>query len=502
MEMSPDTRYCFAAMIHRVLHVIFALAAVISFPSHAAPADPKSAVVHITTYGQRPIWNAPWRLDHVRSSTGSGFIISGRRIVTNAHVVSWAKEILVRRFRDPNPYRARVAFIGHDCDLAVLEVEDQAFFDGMSELELGPMPPLRSTVTTVGFPAGGDEISYTRGVVSRIENKVYSHNRIRSFLAGQTDAAINPGNSGGPVVFGGKVVGVAFQNASNLENVGYFIPTPVVSHFLTDIEDGHYDGFPDGGFTVSSLANPAFRRYLQLDEKVPRGIGVRVDALLPSSTPPVVVDDVLVEVAGKNVANDGTVLHEGNRVFVGALFDQVQAGDSIEVKVLRNGQETPLDIPLSVYTRDAAQGRQYDRLPPYFIHAGLVFTPLSADYLSTFGDDLGATKHPDFFYELSLRQHEDPQGSRPEPVVLIRVLPHEVNADLQLRGPAIVDRVNGVRIDRLVDVVTAFEQGDGRFDIIEFLPEASFQALEREPARAASAEILARYRIPADRRLR
>ena len=487
-------------MLFRTLTLAL-LIAILTLPARAATSDPEASVVHITTYSQSPVWNEPWRQDHVRSSTGSGFVIAGRRIVTNAHVVSWAREILVRKYRDPHPYRARVAFIGHDSDLAVLEVEDPTFFDGMTELEFGNLPPLRSTVTTVGFPAGGDEISYTEGVVSRIENKVYAHNRIRSFLAGQTDAAINPGNSGGPVVREGKVVGVAFQNASNLENVGYFIPTPVVLHFLEDIEDGRYDGFPDGGFTVSSLANPAFRRYLGLDGKVPRGVGVRVDTLLPSASPPVEVDDVLVEVAGKEVASDGTVMNGGNRVFVGALFDQVQAGNSIGVTVMRNGEKIALDVPLSVYTRDAAQGRQYDRPPAYFIYAGLIFTPLSADYLTTFGEDLGAVKYPHFYYELSLRPHEDHDGSREEPVILSRVLPHAVNADLQLRGPAIVDRINGVRIENLGDVIRAFEKDSGRFDVIEFSPDAGFQTLERAEAQAASAEILQRYRVESDRRL-
>ena len=466
-------------------------------------SEPETSVVHLTTYSQRPVWNEPWRLDHVRSSTGSGFVIQGNLIMTNAHVVSWAKEILVRRHGDPNPYRAQVAYIGHDCDLAVLAVDSPAFFAGLEPLTFGEMPTLRTSVTTVGYPAGGDEISYTRGVVSRIENKLYSHNRIRAFLAGQTDAAINPGNSGGPVMLDGKVVGVAFQNASGLENVGFFIPTPVVAHFLADIEDGVYDGFPDGGFTLSALANPAFRRYLGLQGVVPREVGARVDSMLPgmSRPPPLQEDDVLVKIAGHTVASDGTVVYQGNRVFAGSLFDEAQAGEMIPVKVVRDGEEIALQVKVEVYTRDANQGRQYDKLPGYFIYAGLVFTALSADYLSTFGEDLGAVAHPDLFYELSIRNYEDAENSRVEPVVLTRVLHHAVNADLQLRGPSVVDEINGVRIERLTDVVTAFETGIGDYDIIEFSPDGSFQALNREAAQAAKFEVLQRYGIPSDRRL-
>ena len=51
----------------------------------------------------------------------------------------------------------------------MLTVEDESFFDGVEPLEFGELPKVRSTVVTYGYPAGGEEISYTRGVVSRIE---------------------------------------------------------------------------------------------------------------------------------------------------------------------------------------------------------------------------------------------------------------------------------------------------------------------------------------------
>lgn len=79
-------------------------------------------------------------------------------------------------------------------------------------------------VVTYGYPAGGEQISYTRGVVSRIELQNYVHIGNRSLLAVQTDAAINPGNSGGPVIQDDRVVGVAFQGVPGLENAGFFIP--------------------------------------------------------------------------------------------------------------------------------------------------------------------------------------------------------------------------------------------------------------------------------------
>ena len=161
-------------------------------------ADPEKSVIQIIMFAQQPVWDNPWRFDAVRRYGGSGFVIKGKRIIqtkkgkrimTNAHVVSWARQIIVRRYQDPRPYIAEVEYVGHDCDLAVLTVKDEHFFDNLVPLEFGEVPKVRSAVVTYGYPAGGEEISYTRGVVSRIELQPYAHIGNRQLLTVQTDAA-------------------------------------------------------------------------------------------------------------------------------------------------------------------------------------------------------------------------------------------------------------------------------------------------------------------------
>ena len=464
-------------------------------------AEPEKSVVHITTFSQRPIWNEPWHFDHVRKATGTGFVIPGKRIMTNAHVVSWGKEILVRRHQDARSYVAKVTFIGHDCDLAILEVDDPLFFEGMKPLTLGDLPKVRSTVVTYGYPAGGDEISYTRGVVSRIEVQQYSHIQNRSFLVVQTDAAINPGNSGGPVIQDGKVVGVAFQGTHELENTGYFIPPPIIGHFLKDIEDGSYHGFPDSGILFSSLQNDAYRKYLKLTGNA--GIGVRIDDLLPipATMERIRIDDVLLQAGAFPVGSDGTILYEGNRVNVGAVFDSAQSGDTVDLKIWRDGKEIAIKLPVHVYTKDRAEGSQYDRLPRYYVYGGLVFTPLSADYLETLGNNMGGNTDPDLLYELSFHGYEEPAARREEPVVLTTILPHPMNADLQIRSRALVDTINGVHIDRMEDVVRAFETSTNKFSVIEFMKQDRFECLDRGEAVKSNAQIMKSYGIGVDRRL-
>ena len=159
--------------------------------------EPERSVIQIITFSQSPVWDAPWRFTPVGRSGGSGFVIKGRRIMTNAHVVAWAKQILVRRYQDPRPYEARVAFVGHDCDLAVLEVDDPAFFSGIEPLDFGELPDVRSTVVTYGYPSGGEQISYTRGVVSRIEVQNYVHPGNRSYTGSHAASSFRSAGKSG-----------------------------------------------------------------------------------------------------------------------------------------------------------------------------------------------------------------------------------------------------------------------------------------------------------------
>ena len=241
-------------------------------------SEPEKSVVQIMTAYQEPNWAAPWIFDQPHFASGTGFLIGSNRILTNAHVTAWTKQLLVRKYHDPQPYFATVEYVAHDVDLAVLKINDPNFYKGMKPLELGPLPKVRSQVVTYGFPAGGQQISYTRGVVSRIQVESYVHIGNRAFLAVQTDAAINPGNSGGPVIQDDKVVGVAFEGLTGLQNTGYFIPTVIIRHFLDDIKDGTYNGVPESGLQLVALQNPAFRRMLKLPDDTKHG--VRVDRIL------------------------------------------------------------------------------------------------------------------------------------------------------------------------------------------------------------------------------
>ena len=133
-----------------------------------AEEDVKDAVVKVFVAHNGYDYNNPWMKSGQKSRTGSGCVIAGKRILTNAHVVSDQTFIQVKKAGDAKKYIAKLKMVAHDCDLAILSVKDDAFFDNVKPIKIGDLPKVRDRVAVYGFPEGGDELSITEGVVSRV----------------------------------------------------------------------------------------------------------------------------------------------------------------------------------------------------------------------------------------------------------------------------------------------------------------------------------------------
>jgi S1-C subfamily serine protease len=478
--------------------VLAAPAAARGAPDPADEAGFESSIVRIVNFSQRGDWSAPWEVSGVRTSSGSGFVIADGYILTNAHVVSDARMLLIYLHGDPTPHKARVVMLGHDCDLALLRPEEPGILNDVEALALGGLPKVRSTVETYGYPAGGDQISSTRGVVSRIEIHTYTHSGVDQHIVVQTDAAINPGNSGGPVVQGGRVVGVAFQGASDLENTGYAIPVEVIRHFLDDAKDGHYDGYPDLAITDSNMLNPAARRRAGLR---PDETGVCVDFIIPGGSADSVLEsgDILLEVDKHLIANDGTISEFRLRFDYGLLVDRHQIGEKLSLRLLRKGERRTIEIPLKSHPDVAGHSNQYDRMPRYYIHGGLVFVPLDNEMLKTYGRDWISTADRRLIYEHLYRPFVDPRPAGWEPVILLRRLDHPVNINIPWYRNQLVTAVNGKSISSLADLIKAIEANTDRWLVLTLGEPGRFIVLNREAAARANPEILKQYGVPKDR---
>ncbi|MDP6893648.1 MAG: serine protease, partial [Verrucomicrobiota bacterium] len=136
----------------------------------------------------------------------------------------------------------------------------------------------------------------------------------------------------------------------------------------------------------------------------------------------------------------------------------------------------------------------------YYVYAGLVFTPLTLDYVKTFGRNWRNVANLEMVYELYYRKNEKPESARKEPVVLAATLAHPVNADIRLASRAMIDKINGKRIESLEDLIDAFKNNDKNQHLIKF-GSGTIESLDTEKANQAHKDILETYSIPSDRRL-
>ena len=456
----------------------------------------QNSVVRITGTDVQPDYKAPWNSGGVQRGIGAGFIISGDRIMTNAHVVSNSRYLTVERDGDPKKYPASVLFIAHDCDLALLKVASPDFAKGMTQLGFGGIPELESTVSAYGYPIGGQRMSVTTGIISRIDFQLYSHSSIDQHLAIQISAQINPGNSGGPVLQDGKVVGVAFQGYSGdvAQGVAYMIPTPVISRFLKDVEDGRYDRYVDLGITYSKLQNPAQRRFLGLQDD-DRGVLVNSVIASASSAKLLQSGDVLVAIDDHPIASDSFVELEGTRVEMPEVVERKFKGDKVKLDLVREKQPMTVIVELEPLWPYLFQGHSYDVKPRFVVYGGLLFQPLSLDMMQAYQpQDLRLRHFFDYFVS------EQIYLEHPEVIVLTNILPDPINTYLTPYRGGIVDEINGQKIRTLDDLAKAFA-GTPEQCLVRMIGDGPPLVLDRAQVEAARARIKTRYNVVKEQNL-
>ena len=456
----------------------------------------QKSLVRITSTEVEPDYRAPWNAGALQRGVGAGFVIDGNRIMTNAHVVSNSRYLTVERDGDPNKYPAKVLFVAHDCDLALITVDAPNFFKNMTPLKLGGIPALESVVSAYGYPIGGERMSVTTGIVSRIDFQLYTHSSIDQHLAIQISAQINPGNSGGPVMQNSKVVGVAFQGYSGdvAQGVAYMVPTPVIRRFLKDIEDGVYDKYVDLGITYFKLQDAAQRKFLGLKDD-DRGVLVTTVVAAGPCAKILREGDVLLSIDDHSIASDANVELEGERVEMPEVVERKFKGDKVKFDIWRDKQPLTVTVALTTVAPYFIQGHSYDVRPRYVLYGGLLFQPLCLDLIEAYQPtDLRIRHFFDYFVlEQIYLQH-------PDVIVLTNILPDPINTYLAPYRGGIVDEINGQKIRTLDELAAIFSQPAERF-VVKMIGEGPPLVLDPKQAEAARDRIRTRYNVVREQNL-
>lgn len=313
-----------------------------------------------------------------RQSLGSGFIISeDGYILTNAHVVEGAEEILVR-LSDRRELKAELVGADTKSDVALLKVEAS----GLPTLRLGNSDDLQvgAWVAAIGSPFGFDH-SVTAGIVSAI-NRTLPSDAYVPFI--QTDVAINPGNSGGPLFnLDGEVVGInsqIFTRSGGFMGLSFAIPITVAMDIANQLrEEGHVSrGWL--GVVIQPVSSDLAESF---GLEGPRGALVAdLDPEGPAARDGLEAGDVILRVDGEEVDRSSALPR---------LIGRVSPGTEVELTIMRDGERRTETVEVGNWPDEEGGGSAGPTSSQSESQArlGLAVSELDADERQRLGIDAG-----------------------------------------------------------------------------------------------------------------
>lgn len=297
------------------------------------------AVVNVRV---RAVGFDPFGDPQIGEGQGSGVVIDeGGIILTNNHVVQDATEVEVIFTDERESLEGEVIGTVPEKDVAVVQVDA----DDLTAIELGQSSSLRlgDDVVALGFPLGLGGVTATRGIVSATDRNIQIGGQgggAPSELEGlvQTDAAINPGNSGGALIdAAGRLVGIntAAAQAGTAENIGFAIPIDTALPLAEEILSEPAEQRAWLGVQIRSVDNSAVASQLGLDPSVRGALIAGVFPDSPAEEAGLEQGDVVVEVAGREVASQEDLTR---------ALTQVDPDDEIDIVVLRDGSERTISV--------------------------------------------------------------------------------------------------------------------------------------------------------------
>lgn len=281
--------------------------------------------------------------EYTETAAGSGIIISeDGYILTNNHVISGADKITVyvnsgEDDAEEQTYEATLVGSSENNDIAVLKIDAEGLnataFGDSDQLEVGEL------AVAIGNPMGKVHGSVTAGIISAVEQELTIDDVTINAI--QTDAAINPGNSGGALFDSyGNVIGVVYAKSSSvsIEGIGYAIPVnnikELVEQMINDpdsVKDQTKGSQIMLGITIRDITEEMSKQY-----SMPVGVYItEVSTMSAAERAGLQKGDIIVGFAGEDVKTADEL---------NALKAKQTPGDTVAVKIDRNGKEMTLDL--------------------------------------------------------------------------------------------------------------------------------------------------------------
>ncbi|MHC5084166.1 MAG: PDZ domain-containing protein, partial [Planctomycetota bacterium] len=206
--------------------------------------------------------------------------------------------------------------------------------------------------------------------------------------------------------------------------------------------------------------------------------------------------DVLTKIDDFNIDNDGRILVDGLSLGMSEAVDRKQVGEKVVVCYYRDGQKYEQELSIEVLTPVVPWNLLYDIEPDYRVYAGLTFVQLNRNLLSKWGQNWVSEIPFDLRYLFFEADQLNENPLRKEYVVISEILPDEVNAYLERYKFRAIETVNGIKINKLEDLDTAFETDEAGFWIVKLIGSKTPMIIDAEKARSRHNAIMQKYQIP------
>lgn len=288
-----------------------------------------------------PFETIPGTQTEVQQNIGSGFIVSSDGlIITNRHVVGDTEASYTVFTNDKKEYKVASIFRDPLNDLAILKINAK----NLDPLELGDSSNLKlgQIAITIGTPLGEFANTVTSGIISGLGRGITAGSPYETHVEKldnviQTDAAISPGNSGGPLLnSSGLVIGVNTALAAEGQNIGFAIPSNVVSELIGDFQKR-------GGTFERPILGV---RYSVIDEQIAKAENLVQGAYVASVIEGSSADEAGIQEGDIIISIDGERISDKNQGSLAKIILDKKIGDRITIVLYRDGNTITVQATL------------------------------------------------------------------------------------------------------------------------------------------------------------
>ena len=440
----------------------------------------------------------PWRREAPGVQTGFGVVVAPGRVITTEDLIRNATMVELRRPRTGTKILSHIILADHQAGLALLSCPPGS--NDIAQLPLATSVPTNTSLSVVQFDANaaiqsdqGRLIEYAVGLLPESPSPT---------LMFKVLANLNTGERGAPVFNGGELAGLVIR-ADRSSQTFLALPYTAIRRFLQQAAEPKYTGIASAGFGWKALTDPVRRNFYAITNY--EG-GIEVTRTFPNTGAFEVLmpGDVIMRWDGQTIDSQGYYndTEFGRLILPHLISGRRRPGDTVRIDLIRQGRARTVTIKLTRHADDDSliPDNILRSQPEYIVECGMIFRELGGDYLRAFGNKWILQANPRLIH-LYLNQTQNPQNAGHRYVILVGVLPDEINIGYQHLRDMVVTAVNHKPIDNLGDIarIMATDGGISHLSLQGFGQDIVLDIPQRTDA---NRRIARSYRIPSLQYLR